>query len=74
MPRIKIEDLEPLQELTDDMLDDVVGGFGTFASATYDAWMPGSTTMYDAWMPESTTMYDAWTPGSTTMYDAWTPG
>lgn len=73
MARIKIEDLQPLEELTDDQLGDVVGGVISFGSIAYDAWMPSSTTAYDAWMPNRTAAYDAWMPSKTAAYDAWMP-
>lgn len=65
MPRIKIEDLEPLEELTDDQLGGIMGGFS----------LDGGGTMYDAWNPTNsysttTTLYDP----TMTMYDAWMPG
>jgi hypothetical protein len=60
--RIKIDDLQPLEELTDDQLGDVVGGITRFGSIAYDAWMPSSITAYDAWMPSKIAAYDAWVP------------
>jgi len=71
--RIKIEDLQPLEELTDDQLNGVVGGVISFGSIAYDAWMPSSTTAYDAWIPSRTAAYDAWMPSKTVSYDAWMP-
>lgn len=71
MARIKIEDLEPLKELTDDQLGEVVGGLTSYPKLSYDAWTPTSLVTYDAWTPSSVS-YDAWMPSSTT-YDAWTP-
>ena len=62
MARIKIDDLQPLEELTDDQLGDVVGGITRFGSIAYDAWMPSSITAYDAWMPSKIAAYDAWVP------------
>ena len=74
MARIKIEDLQPLEELTDDQLSDVVGGITSLGTLSYDAWMPSATTSYDAWMPSlTTTSYDAWMPSKTAAYDAWMP-
>lgn len=67
MARIRIEDLEPLQELTDEQLGSAVGGVSLSTTTLYDAWTPSSytTTLYDAWTPSSystSTMYDAWMP------------
>lgn len=70
MARIRIEDLEPIEELTDEELSSVAGGIT----------LSGFTVMYDAWNPvgiKSTTAYDAWLPSgmnqTTLGYDAWAP-
>lgn len=62
MANIKITDLEPMDELSDDELGEVVGGFSLMDSSTmYDAWTPTTTSSFQLKDP-SYTMYDAWHP------------
>lgn len=64
MARIRIEDIEPIEELSDDELGEVVGGFSLYG---------GGSTMYDAWTPTDGSMLQD-PMLSSTMYDAWVPG
>ena len=63
MANIRIEDLEPMDELSDDELGEVVGGVSLMDSSTmYDAWTPTTTSSFQLKDP-TMTMYDAWLPG-----------
>jgi len=64
MASIKINDLDPVEELTDELLESIHGGISlnmTFGKAAFDAWDPSarsstltgmvSRAIFDAWVP-----------------------